>query len=162
MNKAMNKPNQLHPDFKELLQALAASSAEYLLIGGWAVGFHSEPRLTKDMDLWIGEDATNLSRVVEAVVQFGAPASTIRDLRSLGPDEFVFFGVAPLRVDLLRKIPGVDFSVAYQKRILVDVDGASVSLIAMDDLIAAKLAAGRPQDLRDVAALRKAHKQLGR
>ena len=53
----------LLPDFKDLLSALADSSAEYLVVGGWAVGFHSEPRFTKDLDLLIGTEEANLTRV---------------------------------------------------------------------------------------------------
>jgi hypothetical protein len=39
----------LHPDFKDLLSALADTSAEYLVVGGWAVGYHAEPRFTNDL-----------------------------------------------------------------------------------------------------------------
>lgn len=71
----------LLPDFKDLLSALAASKADYLVVGGWAVGFHGEPRYTKDLDLLIGPDAENVVRVAAALAAFGAPADIARSRR---------------------------------------------------------------------------------
>jgi hypothetical protein len=64
-----------------------------------------------------------------------------------------WFGVAPARVDILRRAEGIEFSAAYERRVEVSWDGVPVSIIAREDLIAAKRAAGREQDLRDVRAL---------
>jgi hypothetical protein len=64
-------------------------------------------------------------------------------------------GVPPLRVDFLRSIPGVDFDAAFARRIDTKWHGVPVSVIGRQDLIAAKRAAGRPQDLVDAAALTK-------
>jgi predicted nucleotidyltransferase len=143
----------LLPDFKDLLSALADSSADYLVVGGWAVGFHSEPRFTKDLDLLIGTDATNLSRVVDALDRFGAPRTIVAQLANLGPDEFLFLGTPPARVDLLRTIPGVDFRSAMARAVRVDWDGVPASILSREDLIASKRAAGRERDLRDLRTL---------
>ncbi|MGD0135075.1 MAG: DUF6036 family nucleotidyltransferase [Bryobacteraceae bacterium] len=62
-------------------------------------------------------------------------------------------------MDILTEIPGVDFDVAWERRVQGVVDAASglnASIISRADLITAKLAAGRPQDLADVDAIRKA------
>ena len=115
----------LLPDFKDLLSELAASSADYLIVGGWAVGFHSEPRFTKDLDLLIGTAPDNLLRVVNAVRTFGAPAIIIEQLAGLQADEFLFLGAPPARVDLLRSIPGVDFASALSRATRVDWDGVA-------------------------------------
>jgi hypothetical protein len=77
----------LHPDFKDLLSALADANAEYLVVGGWAVGYHAEPRFTKDLDVFIGPSNENLEVVAKALAQFGAPAAILDALRGLGPDE---------------------------------------------------------------------------
>jgi hypothetical protein len=143
----------LLPDFKDLLSALADSRAEYLVVGGWAVGFHSEPRVTKDLDLLIGTDAANLARVVDALRTFGAPHTIVDQLANLGPDEFLFLGSPPARVDLLRTIPGVDFSAAMSRAMRVDWGGVPASIISREDLIASKRAAGRERDLRDLKKL---------
>lgn len=143
----------LHPDFRDLLSALADSSAEYLVVGGWAVGFHGEPRFTKDLDLLIGPAEENLEVVARALAAFGAPEATLCALRELGPEEFLFFGAPPVRVDILRKVDGVEFATAFARREVADWDGVKVSVIGYEDLVAAKKAAGRERDLRDVRAL---------
>jgi hypothetical protein len=146
----------LLPDFKDLLSALAASSADYLIVGGWAVGYHSEPRFTKDLDLLIGTDPGNLARIVRAVQTFGAPRTIVDQLATLGPDEFLFLGAPPARIDLLRSIPGVEFESALLRGEHVDWDNVPVTVISKEDLIASKRAAGRERDLRDLKRLERA------
>ena len=149
----------LHPDFKDLLSALADTSAKYLVVGGWAVGYHSEPRFTKDLDLFIGSSFENLEVVAKALMQFGAPAALVDALRALGPDEFLFLGAPPVRVDILRRIEGVEFEAAYARRESVQWDNVPVSIISLDDLLAAKRAAGRERDQRDVKALERSRRK---
>jgi predicted nucleotidyltransferase len=143
----------LLPDFRDLLSALAASNAEYVVVGGWAVAFHTEPRFTKDLDLLIGTEPANLQRVVDAARTFGAPRSILDQLATLGDEEFLILGTPPARVDLLRTIPGVDFRVAMSRAKRVDWDGVTVNILSREDLIASKRAAGRERDLRDLRRL---------
>ncbi len=152
----------LHPDFRDLLSALADTNAEYLVVGGWAVGYHAEPRFTKDLDVFIGPSSENLDAVARALAKFGAPAAVVETLRGLGPDEFLFLGAAPVRVDILRRVDGVAFAEAHARREVVDWDGVHVSVIGFDDLVAAKRAAGRERDMRDLKLLETARrKKLG-
>jgi hypothetical protein len=144
----------LHPDLMDLLGAFSASNVEYLVVGGWAVAFHSEPRFTKDLDLLVGDDDdANLKRVGVALAEFGAPPKIVDQARGLKPGEFLFFGSPPARVDLLRRIPGVEFRAAFARRVEAHWGGCRVNLISREDLIAAKRAAGRERDLRDLRAL---------
>ena len=67
-------------------------------------------------------------------------------------------GLEPVGVDILTVIPGVEFDAAWQRRLEDVVDPASelkATFISSEDLIAAKLAAGRPQELADVEAIEK-------
>jgi predicted nucleotidyltransferase len=143
----------LHPDFKDIFSALADTNAEYLVVGGWAVGYHAEPRFTEHLDLFIGPSNENLEAVARALEKFGAPDAIVDGLRGLGPDEFLFLGQSPVRVDVLRHIDGVAFTEAYARRETVDWDGAPVSMIGFDDLVAAKSAAGREHDQADLTLL---------
>ena len=145
----------LSSDFYDLLVAFEEAGAEYLLIGGYAVSLHSEPRYTKDIDLWIESSPANLERVAEALEAFGVPARAIDDVKTSAEDEIVWFGHPPGRVDILKRIPGVEFYAAYRNRARIPLgDKVVASVISIGDLIAAKLAAGRVQDLLDVEALR--------
>lgn len=144
---------ELHPDLMDLLGAFSSSSVEYLVVGGWAVSVHAEPRFTKDLDVWIGASDENLARAARALEAFGAPPSLVESARRLGPDEFLFFGTPPARVDLLRTIPGVAFAEAYARRLDVTWGDLTVHVIGKADLIAAKRAAGRERDRRDLDAL---------
>ena len=149
----------MYPDFKELLSVLNAHNVKYLVVGAYAVSVHAQPRATKDLDIWVKADAENAKSVCAALLKFGAPLEglTVSDLAERGP--FFHMGREPVAVDILTEIPGVEFEGAWDRRVqdVVDVaTGLNASFISREDLITAKLAAGRPQDLADVDAIRKA------
>ena len=100
----------LFQDFRDLLEAFVASSVEFVLVGGYAVIFHGRPRATKDMDLLVSIDDANRERLATALEAFGAPDNVVRGARELAAGEVVFFGVSPLRVDLLASASGIDFA----------------------------------------------------
>ncbi len=149
----------MYPDFKELLSTLNAHGAKYLIVGGYAVGFHAQPRATKDLDILIRPDEQNASAVYEALAKFGAPLQDLTAHDLLDPDGFYRMGHAPVMIEILPKIDGVEFDDAWQGRVEIVVDaeaGLNAFMISREDLITSKLAAGRPQDLADVDAIRKA------
>ncbi len=143
----------LPPDLTQLLAAFAAEGVRYLIIGGHAVSVHGRPRSTKDVDLWLASDADNRARACRALARFGVPAPIIDGFARSAPDEITWFGRAPCRVDLLQAIPGVAFDDAWQRRVVLDHEGHSVTVIGFDDLVANKRAVDRAVDRRDVAAL---------
>ena len=146
-------------EFKELLSIFNARSVRYLVVGGYAVSLHAQPRSTQDIDIFIAADPQNAAHVYDALQEFGAP------LEGLSPQDFAergkFFrmGRAPLAVDILPEIDGINFEEAWANRLEALVDPASnlkAFFISSDHLIRNKLASGRHQDLADVAALRNA------
>ncbi len=143
----------LFPDFKDLLAAFADSNVECVLIGGYAVAFHGRPRATKDLDLLVGSSGPNRERLARALQVFGAPVSVVEAARSLKESEIVYFGISPLRVDLLASASGIKFEEVYSRAVHTTLDGVPLRVIALDDLIANKRASGRPQDLDDCRAL---------
>jgi hypothetical protein len=64
----------LPSDFKDLLKCLNAKSVEYLLVGGYAVGYHGYPRATADIDIFIAVSPENAERVASALQAFGFPS----------------------------------------------------------------------------------------
>jgi len=148
-------------DFKELLSALNARSVRYLIVGGYAVSFHAQPRATKDLDILVSADDENSNAVFAALVQFGAPLSGLTPRDFTEPGNFFRMGTPPAMVDILPSISGVEFEKAWPRRVMVAIDESlTAPFISRDDLRAAKIAAGRPQDLVDVAALDESHGQL--
>jgi hypothetical protein len=141
------------PDLAAVLAAFGEGGVRYLLIGGHAVGVHARPRSTKDLDLWLDHDPANVGLACRALAAFGAPRHIVEDLRTAQPDEIVWMGRAPSRIDFLFTIPGISFRESWRRRVEVELDGVRVHVIGKDDLIANKRATGRPQDRRDVRAM---------
>lgn len=154
---------ELYPDFRDLFGAFAAADVRYLLVGGYAVAFHGRPRFTKDLDLWVDDSEDNLTRAQSALDSFGAPDGLVEALRLGDPLDVVWMGRPPTRIDLVKAIPGVIFADAFGRRVVGTWQGVEVSVIGLDDLIVAKKASGREQDLIDVHALeRKPRGRRGR
>jgi len=145
----------MHQDFKELLLAFNAGQVRYLIVGGYAISFHAQPRATKDLDILIGADAENSKAVYAALAKFGAPVENLSAKDFAEPDNFFRMGTPPVMVDIMPKISGVEFEEAWSRRVDVQIDSdLSVPFISRQDLLTAKLSAGRAQDLIDVDALR--------
>lgn len=140
----------LPPDFKEFLKLLNAHEVEYMLIGGYAVGYHGYPRATADMDIWIAVHPENSQRMVSVLKEFGF------DVPELSPQLFseewqiVRLGVPPVRIKIATTIPGVDFGECYSERVVDMLDDVEVNLISLKHLKANKKASGRHQDLADL------------
>lgn len=143
------------PDFKEILGLFRRYKVRYMVVGGYAVMKYTEPRYTKDLDLWISIDPQNAEAVFSALKEFGAPLTdlTVEDFAQEG--YFYQMGNAPLRLDIMMSIPGVEFESAWDRRVEVKIDELSIQFISKEDLIKAKIAAGRPQDQIDVENLKK-------
>jgi hypothetical protein len=141
-------------DFKDLLRALNANAAQYLIVGGYALAVHLIPRATKDLDLFIRSNPENATAVYRALAQFGAPLKGMTEADFV--DGTVFqIGQEPDRIDILQHIDGVTFDEAWANRIEGKIDGeVAASVISRDDLIRNKLASGREQDLLDAKKLR--------
>ena len=146
-------------DYKDLLSAFHAHGVRYLIVGGYAVIFHAQPRFTKDIDLFINADPANAHATYAALAAFGAPLQGIRPEDFAERGSFFRFGQDPHGFDILPDIPGVDFEDAWERRVEGVIDpksGLKAFFISAPDLIASKLAAGRPQDIADAAAIRSA------
>jgi hypothetical protein len=143
----------MHSDFSELLRALSAHGVRYLVVGGYAVMEYTEPRYTKDLDVWIARDRNNADAVYQALCDFGAPVESIT-AEDFTQEGIVYqIGVSPVRVDLLTSITGVEFDDAWTRRTEREVNGLTISILSREDLIRNKRATGRPQDRLDARRL---------
>ena len=144
---------ELPLDFKEFLKLLNEKSVRYLLIGGYAVGYHGYPRATNVMNIWIAVHPEKVERVVNALSEFGF------DLPELTPDLFlqenkiVRMGNPPMRLEITTGISGVKFDECYASRVVDLLDGVEVNIIDLPHLKVNKKAAGRLKDLADLENL---------
>jgi len=143
----------MNPHFRDMLSALSAEDAEFMVVGAYALAAHGIPRATGDIDIWIRPNKENSQRVWRALKRFGAPVSRLA-AEDLTVAEVVFqIGVAPQRIDLLTSIDGVDFEEAWPNRKQAEVEGQRFAVLGRGDMLRNKKASGRPKDLADVAWL---------
>jgi hypothetical protein len=143
----------LPPDFREFLQLLNAHHVEYLLIGGYAVGYHGYPRATADMDIWVAIHPQNAERIVAALREFGFDLPGLTADLFLKENQIIRMGVPPIRIEITTTISGVNFRECYAERIIDTLDQIPVNLISLGRLKANKRAAGRHKDLNDLENL---------
>jgi hypothetical protein len=147
-------------DFKDLLRAFNANAVKYLIIGGHALSVYTEPRTTKDLDLFIRSEPENARAAFRALSQFGAPLQGLTEADFADGTTFQI-GLPPNRIDVLQRIDGITFDEAWPNRIDGNIDGeVQAPVISREDLIRNKLASGREQDLLDVKVLRAAEKAV--
>jgi hypothetical protein len=156
-----------------LLRALSQAGVEHVVIGGFAVISHGVTRITKDLDICPAPDRSNLERLARCLADLGVVQLGVGDLEA---DEMPF---DPTRaedlaqggnfrlesqmgiLDVMQWVSGVDSEQAYDvlssDAVDADVEGVHVRIASLKQLRAMKRAAGRPQDLRDLADLAIAH-----
>ena len=107
---------QEYQDFKEFIELLNKHNVRYLIVGGYALGYHSRPKFTQDIDFWIAYDTTNAKKILSVLRDFGFAELEIilKDLTT--PDKIIQLVNAPLRIDLLTRIHGLIFNETTQNR----------------------------------------------
>lgn len=144
---------ELPLDFKEFLNLLNDKGAEYLLIGGYAVGYHGYPRATNDIDVWIALRPENAERIVTVLREFGFDAPELSTALFLKENSIIRMGIPPMRIEITTGISGVTFDECYAERITDVIDGVRVNLISLRHLKTNKKASGRHKDLNDLENL---------
>ncbi len=142
-------------DYKELFRIFNKYKVKYLVVGAYAVIFYTEPRYTKDIDIWINPEIENARRVYAALKEFGAPLKGISEEDFINKRLFYQIGVAPIRVDIVMGLKGLDFNSAWQRRKKASYGGTMINIISLSDLRKSKSAVNRPQDLLDIEKIDK-------
>lgn len=136
----------MNSDFKELLNLFAQHHIRYLVVGGYAVMKYTEPMYTKDLDLWTDPQPENAERTYRALAQFGAPLAGVTAQDFKDPATIYQLGVAPVRIDILKSVPGLEFESAWSNRVEGNLWDESVFFVSLEDLIISKRTANRPED----------------
>src|ERR1700751_2147268 len=98
---------ELNPDFKEFIELLNVHKVEYLVVGGYAVGFHGRPRYTGDIDFWIAISRENASKIIRVLKEFGFESIGIKEEEFLKEDLVLQLGYEPCRIDILTSLTGI-------------------------------------------------------
>lgn len=141
-------------DFKEFVTLLQKNNAEYLIVGGYAVGVHGHPRFTGDLDIWLNPSPENARRILATVNEFGFSSFNLTELDFIKEGNVIQLGYPPLRIDLLTSIDGVSFQECFENRKAVEMESVTVNFIGYWDLIKNKKETGRPRDIDDIEHLK--------
>jgi predicted nucleotidyltransferase len=149
---------KISSDYRDLLSIFNAAGVRYLIVGGYAVMIHAEPRYTKDLNIWVDRSAANAQALFEALARFGAPLKGLMPTDFTEPEVFYQIGIEPVRIDILTSVSGLEFESTWERRLIVDFDGERVGVLAREDLLLSKRAAGRPRDRKHVRSVQKTRK----
>jgi predicted nucleotidyltransferase len=144
-----------------LLGRLARAEVDFVVVGGVAVAFQGYGRATKDLDITYATDRDNLGRLAAVLVAVHArlrgvaeDVPFVADERTLARTRLLTLDTDDGGLDLLARPPGAPrYATMRDRADRVDLDGLVIAIAALDDLLAMKRAAGRPQDLIDIDAL---------
>lgn len=147
------EPIELPADFSEFLRSLDANGVEYLLVGGFAVALYGYPRATADLDVWVSRRRENAERIVSCLREFGFDSPELNPELFEQPDALIRMGNAPIRIEILSDIDGVEFDDCMTRAERRQLAGVEVLVISLEDLKVNKRASGRPKDLDDLLNL---------
>ena len=146
----------MNSDFKDLLRIFAEEEVEDLVVGAYAVIHHTQPRYTKDIDLWVRPSVQNAARLARAFHRFGLPLVEVsrKDFELEGLQYAI--GVPPCQIYFLTSLPGTPpFEDSWKNRASGEEDGIPIHFLGKSELVLAKENAARPQDLADLDELRR-------
>ncbi len=146
----------MNSDFQDLLRLFAKHEVRYLVVGGYAAMHYSQPRFTKDLDLWLEPSPANATRVMSAFGEFGMPLIDVTPA-DFEQESFQYMvGRAPVLFDFLTSLPGLRFQSCWETRTIDESEGFPINYLSKHSLITAKTQAGRPQDIADLDEIRRA------
>jgi Nucleotidyl transferase AbiEii toxin, Type IV TA system len=128
----------------------------------------SLPRLTKDLDICYAPEQANLDRLGAALIALRAQLRGVEenlpfvpDGRTLRHTRMLTLTTPAGNIDLLADPPGSPgYPTLKRNATRIDLEGVTVLVASLDDMIAMKLAAGRPQDQLDLESLEIARRRI--
>ncbi len=143
----------VNPDYRDLFRIFSEENVEYLIVGAHAVAYYTEPRYTKDLDIYIRPTQANARKVWRALERFDAPLTDVTQ-EDFTDEKLVYqIGVEPNRIDIMMGVTGIDFDSAWKNRVESTYGSVPIYIICREDLKKSKRAAGRAQDLLDLEKL---------
>ena len=144
----------LEKDFRDFIELLNLHKVDYMVVGGYALAFHGEPRFTGDMDIWINSSAVNAAKMIAVMYDFGAASFGFTKEDFMDEGIIKQIGQPPLRIDILGQIDGVAYKEAIKDKQVFRSGELKIFFIGVRDFIKNKEAVGRKKDLSDAKKLR--------
>jgi hypothetical protein len=151
----------LNKHFRDFIALLARHGVEFLVVGGYAVGFHGFPRYTGDLDVFVAISERNAVGLLAVFAEFGFSEIGLTKGDFLEQETIVEIGREPMKIQVLTGIDGVVFDACYRRRVIFNDGDASIPFISIDDLIANKEATPRAKDKIDAGELRRIRDEKG-
>jgi hypothetical protein len=143
----------MNQDFRDLFSEFNDADVRYLVVGAYAVIHYTEPRYTKDLDIWIEPSRRNAERARRALASFGAPVADLEIDDLCNPDLVFQIGIEPNRIDIIMGLGRLVFADAWGRAEQTTYGGIPIRILGIEDLVASKREADRPQDRFDIARL---------
>lgn len=147
----------MNQDFRDMLRLLEEHGVDYLVVGGYAVIRYTQPRFTKDLDIWIRPSRENAAKTAKALRAFGVPLIEVTEEDFAEGGLQFMIGIYPNAIDFLTSIKGLDFEETWRSKRTFETSSGNVHYLAPTDLITAKRAVGRTQDLADIEEILRVH-----
>ena len=144
---------KLNQNFRKFVSLLNSHEVKYLLVGGYAVSIHGYPRYTGDIDFGVEVSEENAVKIVSVLKKIGFDVPGLREELFLDTSRMSRFGRESVKIEILNSVSDLDFSEAFQNKIIVVFDGVELPVISIDDLRRNKQASGRAKDLTDLENL---------
>lgn len=143
----------MNSDFKDALRCLLDEGVRFLVVGGYAVIHYTQPRFTKDLDIWLEPSGANARAVARAFRTFGLPLIEITEGDLAQPGTQFMAGIPPNAIDFITTCSALEFAACWERRELVVIDDLEVPYLSRTDLVEAKQQLGRDQDRVDLKLL---------
>lgn len=137
----------------DVFRCLKQHDVKYVVIGNIASVLHGVPRATFDLDILIEASHDNAGRLLAAFLDAGLGTASLTNVEDLLAHEITIFKDR-VRIDVQTSTPGLVFQDAWAGRETMTYQGQEFYVVSRKDLMASKLAAGRPVDLEDVRLLK--------
>lgn len=132
--------------------SLQKHNVRYITIGGVAAILHGVPHATFDLDILIEATLENVQRLLDALLEAGLATAEMTTAEDVLAHEITIFRDR-VRIDVQTATPGIEFEEAWQRKEAMNYRKQAFYVVAIEDLIASKRAAGRDKDLEDIRLL---------
>jgi len=93
-------------------------NVQYLIVGGYAVGFHSRPKFTHDIDFWINATPNNAEKLLRVLKDFGFDNINLSKDELNTPNKLIQLGNEPMRIDIMTSVSGLDFNNSFKNKVV--------------------------------------------